>query len=142
MAKTLLPITLSANSLLTGQLIDLDVARNIYSIFTVKSFAGYDAFVQKILGFPVQVWIYIVFEAFYLICVYLSSAFSLLTGRRLASWTWFFGIIILYLAAVAGPVGEPRFRIAMMPFFSVLAAIGLIRFKQAFPVLSFSRLVL
>jgi 4-amino-4-deoxy-L-arabinose transferase-like glycosyltransferase len=123
MARTLLPVTTTINQLLTGQ-DNLETA-SIYGAFVTDSVAHPQAYLQALREIPLDVWGIIGFELLSLVGIYSLTMCALMVRGPWSPWAWLLTAILVYLVAVAGPAGAPRFRVAMMPTFSVLAALGL-----------------
>jgi 4-amino-4-deoxy-L-arabinose transferase-like glycosyltransferase len=127
MAKVFLPGTSQINTLLTGRP-SLDTTQ-IFSLFTTDQILQYGAITQSLTEFSTFVWGYIGFEILYLCCIYIFSFYALIRQNRSLLWLWLILIVLLYLAAVAGPAGSPRFRVVMMPLLSVTAACGIMSIR-------------
>jgi hypothetical protein len=123
MAKIFLPGTSQVNTLLTGRN-TLDTS-SIYALFSASQNTQSGQIRQSLSNLSILAWLYIGFEMFYLLGIYLFSFYALVTRTRSQPWVWIIIITILYLAAVVGPAGTPRFRVAMMPLLCVIAAGGM-----------------
>jgi 4-amino-4-deoxy-L-arabinose transferase-like glycosyltransferase len=121
MAKIFLPGTIQINTLLTGQN-TLNTAK-IYALFSARG--DLQPMVQSLSGYSIFTWCYIGFEIFYLCSIYFLSLYALIKQNHSFPWLWFIVFVLFYLAVVAGPAGAPRFRVVMMPLFSILAAYGI-----------------
>jgi hypothetical protein len=121
MARTLLPGTLTLNNLLTGRT-GFDVGQ-VYALLVTPGQIG--RLGEALAGYPAGVWAVLLFEMASLAAIYGFSLAGLAWGGRGRPWAWLVAAVLVYLAAVAGPAGAPRFRVVMMPLFSALAALGL-----------------
>jgi 4-amino-4-deoxy-L-arabinose transferase-like glycosyltransferase len=137
MTRIFIPTTYNVNNLITGRN-SFDTAK-IYSILT--TFLPNQ---QKVLGsylgeFPLMVWAIIGFETLFLIIVYSFTLFTFIKLNRSSIIIWFLCAIIAYLTVISGPASTPRFKVAMMPIFSILAALGLYTIWQQIKLLLFGK---
>lgn len=130
MTKILFPSSFTAAALFTGREPESGT-KNIYGLFGARRVRTSDPAVQDVLQFPPQLWVYIGFESVYLACIYLLSVCAVFSWRRSKPWTPFLTSIVLYLSVVAAAGGSPRFRVAMMPFLTMLAASGYLQLRRA-----------
>ncbi len=117
--KVFLPGVFAVNTVLTGQT-QVDTSE-IYGVLIVAP-TRWRSLVAVLGTFPPLFWVYMAFTLLYLALVYGLALRTLLAHRRRPSWPWLLAGIALYLAAVAGPAGAPRFRVAIMPVLCVLAS--------------------
>jgi hypothetical protein len=127
MARIFAPGTLTINTLITGQE-EFDIGQ-IYALATSGRFDQLGRFFNGLLGYAKLVIGLIAFEALSLSAIYLLCVWAVLQRGRDAPpgrlyGPWLLAAVLFYLAAVAGPAGAPRFRVAMMPLLGVLAACG------------------
>jgi 4-amino-4-deoxy-L-arabinose transferase-like glycosyltransferase len=123
MAKIFLPGSSQIATLITGENC-LDITQ-IYSLFNPSQNLQENATIHLSTKYSTIVWFYLGFEVFYLCLVYFFSLYSSIKQVRSVPWVWLIIITLIYLAAVVGPAGAPRFRVVMMPLISVLAGGGI-----------------
>ncbi len=123
MLRTLMPGTLQIATLLTGE--EQSLTSQVYGFLVgVGRFRPFSP--SSAPSLPLL--IYVGADACLLLVLYALSAYALVKHARLPA-VCLLGFILLYLLAVAGPAGAPRFRVVMMPMLCVLAAIGLVSFE-------------
>ncbi len=124
MARIFLPGTSQIQVLLTGERY-LEPA-SIYEKFLSDAGNTFAEALDEISGLQKPVVAYIFLDAIYLAIVYLFSIYSVIKigWSRLDFWS--IVLTLVYLAAVSGAAGAPRFRVAMMPLLSALAAGGIL----------------
>jgi hypothetical protein len=127
MLKVLLPGTVTINQLITGR--SQDNLGEIFGVFVSRSVEEF-GIEQKLSQFGQLSWGIIGFEILTLALIYGLTLYAILFCRA-CSWKWLFALTILYLVLVAGPAGAPRFRVAIMPILSLIAAVGAISIHEA-----------
>jgi 4-amino-4-deoxy-L-arabinose transferase-like glycosyltransferase len=116
-ARLLAPNTFVVAQLLDGSGQD---TQDIYSVFIGR--AGTEALESLFTSVGGGTLLLIGLDAAMLAILVTTAAHAAWRARR-SNWMWLLLATIGYLALVAGPAAGPRFRLALMPELSVLAAV-------------------